>query len=90
MSRRLVSIRREIMDEALTSYDSAWAALEQRVTASGAHAWRFVSAAYPMRYLEFLEFAADADPRGESGVADALAAIGRIAPGTVEEWDETA
>jgi len=90
MPRRLVSTRREVTSEDLATYDAAWAALEQRARDAGAHAWRFVSAAYPVLYLEFLEFAADADPRGKGAVADALHAIDRIAPGSAEEWDETA
>ncbi len=86
--RRLVSIRRDVSAEQLRQYARDWRTLQRGVEASGAHAWRFVSAAYPSRYLEFLEFAAGADPRQQPGIARALAALEMIAPAVAEEWDE--
>jgi len=88
MARRLISTRREITPGGQAAYDAAWSSLAQHARAGGAHAWRFVSAAYPIQYLEFLEFATDADPRSGEAIAAALAEMDLIAEGAVEEWDE--
>jgi hypothetical protein len=86
--RRLVSLRREVPAGQLQHYAAAWRTLQSAVTETGAHAWRFVSAAYPGLHLEFLEFAAGADPRERAEIAGALAALERLAAATTEEWDE--
>lgn len=87
-ARRLVSTRREIAGELLERYDLAWQALERTATEAGAHAWRFVSAADPTRFLEFLEFRKDEDLRESPVIRRALADLERLAPGVSETWDE--
>jgi nitroreductase len=87
-SRRLVSTRRKLTHVQADDYDAAWSALHAAATRHGAHAWRFASAAYPSLYLEFLEFAAGADPRSEPDVSRATNALDALAPGQSDEWDE--
>jgi hypothetical protein len=88
-ARELVSQIREVPGNQRESYDACWERLRVAAVGRGAHAWRFVSSIHPHRYLEFLEYAADADPRLHSSVADALAALGReIGAADAEEWRE--
>jgi hypothetical protein len=87
--RRLVSVRRVVLERDLDRYRTVWQELEQAVIAAGAHAWRFVSAADPSRFLEFIEFARGSDPRDLPAAAHALAELERLASGSAEEWDES-
>ena len=94
MPRHLVSIRRSVPAERRGEYDAVWARLHDTATTRGAHAWRFVSAIRPDLVLEFLEFAADADPRSRPEIADALEVLDQEFGTTadhaaaVEEWRE--
>ena len=88
-ARQLVSLVRTVAETAHAAYDSRWEDLRGAATALGAHAWRFHSTLHPERYLEFLEFAADGDPRGDATVAGLLLALDRdLGPAEVEEWEE--
>nr|MBA4158591.1 hypothetical protein [Gemmatimonadota bacterium] len=62
-TRHLVSTRRTVPESRRAAYDAAWTPLQAAATGLGAHAWRFRSADHGDLFLEFLEFAADADPR---------------------------
>ena len=85
--RSLVSQRRVVTPEQRRGYDDGWEELTRAVEALGAHAWRFVSANNPALFMEFLEFRADADPRGDSAVRESLRRLDReAAPAEVEEW----
>jgi hypothetical protein len=86
--RRLVGTRREVPAERRAEYDPLWAEVQAAATAMEAHAWRFVSAASPERFLEFLEFAATSDPRRAPPLADVLARLESAFAGEAEEWDE--
>jgi hypothetical protein len=89
MARRLVSQIRKVPEPARAAYESRWEHLRRAATALGAHAWRFRSSIHPERYLEFLEFAADGDPRPDAAVADLLLSLDRdLGPAEVEEWEE--
>jgi hypothetical protein len=89
MPRHLVAQTRDVPAEARAAYDARWVELHAAATALGAHAWRFRSTIHPERYLEFLEFAADHDPRQEAPVAGPLLALDRdLGPAEVEEWEE--
>ena len=87
-------MRRPVPTERRPEYDAAWARLRDAATARGAHAWRFISAVRPDLFLEFVEFAADADPRSRPEIVNALEALDRefgTAAGptaAVEEWRE--
>lgn len=85
-ARRLVSIRRRVPAPLRDRYDQAWDELARRVSAGGAHAWRFVAAEAPDLHVEFLEFAAGADPRHDPEVAAALRVLGAVAAADAEEW----
>jgi hypothetical protein len=83
-----------VADGERAAYHEAWASLHAAATATGAHAWRFVSARTPGLFLEFLEFASDGGLREDPGT---LAAIARLhegfgdpypPPDTLEEWNE--
>jgi hypothetical protein len=88
-ARHLVSQERRVEPASRVAYDAAWEALRGAATAAGAHAWRFRSTIHPERYLEFLEFAADRDPRQDAAVADPLLALDRdLGPAEPEEWEE--
>ena len=90
--RRLVSIRRMVPTSRNDAYDAAWARLNDAAVARGAHAWRFISASEPLVFLEFLEFAGDADLRQDPEVIAAIAALHDEfgdpppQPKTLEEW----
>lgn len=86
--RRLVGTRREVPAGRAAAYDALWAEVQAAATGMGAHAWRFVAAADPERYLEFLEFAAASDPRRSPPLAGALARLEDEFAGEAEEWDE--
>lgn len=88
--RRLVEIRRRVSAEAAVIYDTAWRALESAVVGAGAHAWRFRSPDDSALHLEFIEFRASADPRTRNDVASGLRALDAIAPGSPEEWIDSA
>ena len=89
MARRLVGQVRSVAAAARGEYDARWEELRGAATALGAHAWRFHSTIHPDRYLEFLEFAADRDPRLDETVAGPLLALDRdLGPAEAEEWDE--
>ena len=89
MARQLVSQTRSVPVSARPVYDAAWERLRAAATALGAHAWRFQSTIHPDRYLEFLEFAADRDPRADATVAAPLLALDRdLGPAGAEEWVE--
>jgi hypothetical protein len=87
-TRHLVSTRRAVPANLSGEYAATWAKLRDAATESGAHAWRFASAAYPTEYLEFLEFAAAADPRAGERLKELLAELDRLGRGVSEEWDE--
>ncbi|MBW3628256.1 MAG: hypothetical protein KY464_03060 [Gemmatimonadetes bacterium] len=88
-ARQLVSQIRTVPEEARSRYDSGWEEVRREATALGAHAWRFHSTIHPERYLEFLEFAANGDPREEATVAAPLLALDRdFGTAEVEEWEE--
>lgn len=92
--RHLVSTRRQVPAERRAEYNAAWERLHRSATAQGAHAWRFISAKRDDLFLEFLEFAAGADPRDRSETMAALDHLG-TSFGTppppadpAEEWRE--
>ncbi len=87
-TRTLVSIRRRPAPTDSTSYEEAWGALRAAAQAQKAHAWRFRSAGDDRLFIEFLEFRAASDPRGEAAVAESLVRLDAIAPGIVEEWTD--
>ena len=85
--RHLVSQIRDVALASRTRYDARWGEVQRAVTERGAHAWRFVSGIQPDRYIEFLEFAADADPREDAGVSSTLRALDEeLGAALVEEW----
>ena len=87
--RRLVGQTRTVAAAARAGYDAAWERVRAAATALGAHAWRFQSTIHPDRYLEFLEFAAERDPRRDATVAAPLLALDRdLGPAGAEEWVE--
>ena len=87
--RRLVGQTRTVAAAARAGYDAGWERVRAAATALGAHAWRFQSTIHPDRYLEFLEFAADRDPRPHPSVAGPLLALARdLGPAEAEEWVE--
>lgn len=89
MARRLVGQIRMVPAQAGCAYEARWEELRAAATALGAHAWRFQSTIQPERYLEFLEFAADRDPRLDETVAGPLLALDRdLGPAEAEEWEE--
>jgi hypothetical protein len=89
MARRLVGQTRSVAAQDRAAYDARWEELRSAATALGAHAWRFLSTIHPERYLEFLEFAADRDPRLHATVAGPLLALDRdLGPAEAEEWEE--
>ena len=89
MARRLVGQIRTVAAADRAGYDARWEELRSAATAFGAHAWRFHSTIHPDRYLEFLEFAADRDPRLDETVGGPLLALDRdLGPAEAEEWDE--
>lgn len=94
MPRRLVSLRRQAPHERRSEYDASWGRLATAASAEGAHAWRFVSAERDELFLEFLEFAADRDPRVDTECSAALRTLHALFPtpppaaAFVEEWVE--
>jgi hypothetical protein len=87
--RRLVGLRRRVPSDRRAAYDAAWAAARDRAERRGAHAWRFVAAGSAELFLEFLEFAAESDPRDDPQLAAALRRLDReLGAADVEEWDE--
>lgn len=86
--RRLISTRRTVSAARREAYEAAWSRVHFEATRQGSHAWRFASAARGDLFLEFLEFAADSDPRREPQLADALARIEAEFTGEGEEWVE--
>ena len=88
--RRLVSLRRLVSSPDLGRYEALWSSLQAAAVALGAHAWRFAARDEPSRYLEFLEFAEDADPRSRPDIGDLLARLNReIGAAELEEWVES-
>ena len=88
-ARQLVSQARAVPISARAGYDALWEQLRAATTALGAHAWRFQSTIHPDRYLEFLEFAAERDPRQDATVAASLLALDRdLGPAEAAEWAE--
>ena len=88
-ARHLVSQTRSVPISARAVYDALWERVRESATALGAHAWRFQSTIHPDRYLEFLEFAAERDPRTDASVAAPLLALDRdLGPAEAEEWVE--
>ncbi|MGI9179160.1 MAG: hypothetical protein ACR2H9_01405 [Longimicrobiaceae bacterium] len=73
--RRLLCTRRLLSPERREEYDAAWTRLHAAATAGGAKAWRFVSEARGDVYVEFLEFAAEHDPREDAEANAALLAL---------------
>jgi hypothetical protein len=71
VARLLLTRVRTVPPSSRAAYDSRWEELRRSATARGAHAWRFLSTILPDRYVEFLEFAHDADPRTDPDVAGA-------------------
>ena len=89
MARRLVGQIRTVAAPARAAYDARWEEVRGAATALGAHAWRFASTIHPERYLEFLEFAADRDPRHDASLAGPLLALDRdLGAAEAEEWEE--
>lgn len=86
--RRLVSVRRRVGPADRERYDNAWHRYSEAANAAGANAWRFRAADEEHRYLEFLEFAGDDDPRGSRELAEAGAELQVIGPAEAEEWLE--
>jgi hypothetical protein len=87
--RRLVSLRRRVEGDAQKRYRELWSALAEAVIATGAHAWGFVSTGDPQLHLEFLEFRAAADPRGEAPVRLLLERLdAEVSLAETEEWLE--
>jgi hypothetical protein len=86
MSRRLVSIVREVPERRRTEYDRLWYTLRDASVASGAHAWRFAAESSPGRFIEFLEFGAGGDPTEAPAARDSLAALDAAFPGDAERW----
>lgn len=86
MSRRLVSIRRRVDEVVRPQYDRIWSQLEQATSALQCHAWRFTAVSEPAQRIEFLEFSAAGDPRGERNVAQLLQQLDQLAPGESEDW----
>ena len=88
-ARRLIAQTRRVEAPARAAYDAGWEAVRGAATERGAHAWRFRSTIHPDRYLEFLEFAAERDPRRDAAVAAPLLALDRdLGPAEAEEWEE--
>ncbi|HEV2132320.1 MAG TPA: hypothetical protein VGR27_14490 [Longimicrobiaceae bacterium] len=79
--RRLVATRRLVSPERRAEYDAAWVRLHTAATARGAHAWRFAAADRGDVYVEFLEFAAEHDPREDFEAGAALRTLEATFPG---------
>ena len=76
-------------EQAAQDYDRIWNEIATIVRAGGGHAWRFSSSGDPGLRLEFLEYEAGNDPRGEDTVAGLLSALdARCGSATTEEWLE--
>ena len=86
MSRRLLSVVREVPEGGRAEYDRLWYTLRDAAVAAGAHGWRFASESEPDRYIEFIEFAADGDPVSTPPVPEALDALDRHFPGDAGRW----
>lgn len=87
--RRLLCLRRHVPADREQEYRALWSVLASRVAEAGSHAWRFAAPGHRAERLEFLEFEAVHDPRGD---AEARGILGRlndeIAVARVEEWLE--
>ena len=89
MARLLTSRARTVAAADRARYDAAWEELRRAATDRGAHAWRFASTILADRYLEFLEFADAADPRGDPAVQAAMRALDERFPAPPpDEWIE--
>ncbi|HET7274698.1 MAG TPA: hypothetical protein VFI91_05935 [Longimicrobiaceae bacterium] len=87
--RRLLSTRRTVPKHNRADYDTAWSALVAAAKEKTAHAWRFSALDNEDTYLEFLEFAPEADPRQSRTVAEALERIEAVCRAmSTEEWEE--
>lgn len=87
--RRLVSVRRRVSPAAREPYDFAWSEVARLARERGAHAWRFRQTGSDAEFLEFLEFAPGADPRGADEMALALRRLAALGNGEAEEWEES-
>lgn len=86
--RRLLSLKRRVALRD-SNYDALWADLARGIRESGGHAWRFSAAGDPDLRLEFIEYEAGDDPRGNAVIAEILAELERtVAPAMLEEWLE--
>jgi hypothetical protein len=88
MPRILISTTRRIDSRQLTGYDSAWSDFRGAALARGAKAWRFRSPHDDSLYLEFLEFAGEADPRRDPELERAGRELEALAAGRAEEWED--
>jgi hypothetical protein len=84
--RILLSIRRVLPPSG--AYEAAWAAVRQAAEHTGARAWRFASRTDESLQLEFIEFRLSACEQVRAAIDPPLAALDRMAPGTLEEWIE--
>lgn len=87
-ARTLVSTDRAVKPARARGYDEAWAEVQARVRALGGKAWRFRSQADPCRHVEFLEFAANSDPRRDPDVEIALGRLDPFGAGSTVEWTD--
>lgn len=87
--RRLLSLQRRVPPALTPAYRALRDELAACVTATGAHAWAFVSRDDPELHLEFLEFEATDDPRMHAEANRLLRRLeAEIGPCRVEEWLE--
>jgi hypothetical protein len=86
MARRLLIIHRQVPSGSGPDYDRAWMQLREAAAGVPCHAWRYRSTRSGDSFVEFLEYAAAGDPRGNLEVSEALRALERVAAGEIEEW----
>lgn len=87
MSRRLVTTLRDVPSDREDAYLRGWDRLADAVADAGGRAWLFRGRQEPHRYVEFIEFEADADPLAEPDVRRALDALdSAFGDGTMDEW----
>lgn len=86
--RILHSTRRRVEAGRESEYLRAWARLAATMEALDAHAWLFRSADDDRDFMEFLEYAGDANPLMDEDVVAARATLERdFSPGRVELWE---